>query len=244
MSTFSGFRSRWTTPAAWIAARPFATSRPTWRQSSSGTRSSSCEQRAQRLPLDVLHDEEVLLSPSDDERVRVERAHDVLVDDRPPDLGLAQEPLEEALASRGGAGGRPSARRRPRRRARASGPTTVARVDPPHPARAQLGAQAVRAERRPDHGPAPASRLRRGDDPTSVGPHPRIGHGGKRTERRGGDPSPSDRHSIVTTRSHLDRIVGVIRRFVMAVDSRVRYLLDRPPGPTSRSPGQEGIPHA
>ena len=61
MRTFSGFMSRWTTPASWIAASPFATSRPMWRQSSSGTRSKFGEEVAQRLPLDVLHHEEVVV---------------------------------------------------------------------------------------------------------------------------------------------------------------------------------------
>ena len=52
---------------------------------------------AERLALDVLHDEEVLLDAVDAERgVAVVGPDDVLVLDRLADLGLAQEALEEA----------------------------------------------------------------------------------------------------------------------------------------------------
>ena len=60
-----------------------------------GHRPHLLEERAQRAPLHPLHDEEVVRRPLDAGLADVERADDVLVDERQPEPGLAQEPLAD-----------------------------------------------------------------------------------------------------------------------------------------------------
>ena len=63
ISTFSGLRSRWTTPAAWIASSPARDLAADVAAELLGHGAQLVEQLPQRLPLDVLHDEEVCCSP-------------------------------------------------------------------------------------------------------------------------------------------------------------------------------------
>ena len=108
------------------------------------------EQVPQRLSLDVLHDEEVLLRPVGQHRVAVDGPHDVLVQDRPSDLHLAKEALEEPrrleevgvqdLESHARAMGEPG-----------GSLDDDGLVHPSHPARAQLAVEAVGPETFADH---------------------------------------------------------------------------------------------
>ena len=81
ISTFSGLRSRWTMPAAWMAARPAATWSAISRSSASGTVPSSRPRARSVLPRTYSMTRKWTVRPPTASRLGAQGAHDVLVPD-------------------------------------------------------------------------------------------------------------------------------------------------------------------
>ena len=96
MSTFSGLRSRWIDPRVVDGDEALGDLPPDVTAELLGDPLQLVQEATEGLPLDVLHDEEVLLVPIHEQGVAVEAPDDVVLLDRLPDLRLAQEALEEA----------------------------------------------------------------------------------------------------------------------------------------------------